>query len=147
MDIDKLHSAVDLINNQLPRAQRERGISYAYRELMVGEAQLGDPNSKYLYVGESRVISERMQDSFVARLQEVEVEVTKVSRLQQRVELTNGMVFVFCGSSQLVKYSFVRGHSFDRVFFDVAVELRSGDFITKAVIELAGSVASQKDII
>lgn len=116
LDLDRLHKATDIIVNGGYR-YRQEGKTVAYLMLMLGEAQLGDRDNKYWYIGHSRGRAKAVAEAFAELLRQ-EVDIEPISYVGfGRIELDYGPSFTF--TSYEVHKSAACGARFNRVFMDL----------------------------
>ena len=141
LDVDALHEITERIHRGDP-LYRGEGATLARLYLMFGEVELGDPENKYLYIGDTPFWAREVAHHFLQLVYEVYPEMIESIRVQLEPEWRPDMI-ILPNKQSYRFYSIdnilvggganLYGYSFDKIFFDVspakqeALESRSAD--------------------
>lgn len=160
LDLDKLHFNHQYLVGGFPR-QRGQGTTVTYLHMMLGEAELGDPNNYYVYVAHSYKFANEVEKAFRHLVADIitpheptvdELITPMWARRPNTVDV-NEKSFLFTSVDALANGRILRGINVDRVFFDVDADFVSRDDVFRlktytAIMELKHSLVRRKgDII
>lgn len=160
-NIDYLHDMVELINAKVLRTSRRlpselsppnrhpnsvvlSEYDQVYVELMLAEAELGDPEHQYLYIGMSEFASETVQKWFYKRLCDEQIKCTMHPR--RKIIILDGPTFHFRGLPECLGSRPFTG-TINRIFCGVDLREKSVDYIARVNGEFSVLLATDGDIV
>lgn len=146
INLDQLHRNIELIAAKCPHLhQRQRGITTAYLYLLLGEAWLGDHENSYLYIGESRLSTERMCRDFLELIQEHIDEVDgKITHFTTNALSVDSRHFQFVPAKAVHS---INSTTFHRIFLDLSEETRESVITNEVLASLCASLHPNGDFV